>query len=287
MSAPINIDKLVSHYGLPDHYRHIVEKAVLPLADWLVSLASNGACPLVGINGSQGSGKTTLCQMLEVVIAGRCKVQCLSLDDFYLGRRERQQLSNKVHPLLSTRGVPGTHDLARLEYCLDQLQQGQEVTLPLFDKSSDDRYPPSEWRKVPPGTELILLEGWCVGASPQTQAELSEPINSLEQTEDPAGTWRQYINQQLQEGYQALFSRLDKLIYLQAPGMEQVFEWRELQESKLRLQGGSEVMSPQQVKQFVQHFERVTRQCFSLLPEKADCIIELTADHHFKRYYLR
>ena len=68
---------------------------------------------IIGINGSQGSGKSTLADYLCTMLNERYQLRCvsLSLDDFYLTKLERQQLASQVHPLLETRGVPGTHDI--------------------------------------------------------------------------------------------------------------------------------------------------------------------------------
>ena len=78
-----------------------------------VNLARLNKPLIIGINGAQGSGKSTLADYIKSYMCaeGHSAVS-LSLDDFYLTREERFQLSRDTHPLLATRGVPGTHDTA-------------------------------------------------------------------------------------------------------------------------------------------------------------------------------
>ena len=75
------------------------------------------------VNGSQGSGKTTLCAYLCALLEAEYGLRAiaLSLDDFYLTRAAARELGASVHPLLATRGVPGTHDMALLNDTLDAL----------------------------------------------------------------------------------------------------------------------------------------------------------------------
>src|SRR4051812_37808865 len=66
---------------------------------------------LVGICGSQGSGKTTACEYVaRTLSASGVRVAILSIDDLYLPRAAREDLARRVHPMLLTRGVPGTHE---------------------------------------------------------------------------------------------------------------------------------------------------------------------------------
>lgn len=67
---------------------------------------------IIGLNGVQGAGKTTLVKALASKLRGDEGLQTLvcSIDDFYL-RREDQEALAKAHPdnkLLQVRGEPGT-----------------------------------------------------------------------------------------------------------------------------------------------------------------------------------
>ena len=244
---------------------------------------------IVGICGAQGSGKTTLCANLQLALARQlsARVAVLSIDDFYLSAMERMRLSETVHPLLRTRGAPGTHEVALGLELLDRLTQAgteSSTLLPRFDKLADDRAPRSTWPAFSGRADVVLLEGWCVGARAQPEEQLIAPINALERDEDPDGRWRRYVNAQLAGPYQALFGRLDRLVLLRAPDFDVVFRWRRQQEQTLAasagaggLPEGARVMSDAQLERFISHYERLTRFILAEMPERADLAIALDA----------
>jgi D-glycerate 3-kinase len=230
------------------------------------------------IGGVQGSGKTTLAT--EVVALARqrgLRVAALSIDDFYLGPRERRRLGHEVHPLLATRGPPGTHDVALACEVIDHLRAGRPVRVPRFDKLGDRRLPPSRWRRVQ-AVDLVVVEGWFLKTPPQAAQELLVPINALERDHDRDGRWRGYCNEALGRDYPPLWSRLDRMLLLQAPGFEVVPGWRWEQEQGLRaanprLPG----MTRPQVERFVQLFERLSRHALRVLPAIAERTVRLDA----------
>lgn len=230
---------------------------------------------VVGLCGAQGSGKSTIAAATVKLLQdeGRSAV-ALSLDDFYLGREARAWLAGQVHPLLATRGPPGTHDVAVACGVLDALASPGRTALPAFDKATDERRPKSEWRTVDGPFDVVVLEGWCVGALPQPDEDLAAPINALEAEEDADAAWRAHVNRQLAGPYQALFGRLDLLAFLQAPGFEVVAGWRAEQEAKLRDRTGRG-MTDAEVGRFVQFYERLTRWLLAELPSRADMVFEL------------
>jgi D-glycerate 3-kinase len=208
----------------------------------------------------------------------------LSIDDIYLTRIEREVLAIKVHPLLKTRGVPGTHDVnlgRQLLTGLRALQAGQSIEIPVFDKSVDDRSPKKGFRRVTGPIDLVLFEGWCVGASPQRDQALSIPVNSLERIEDPDQIWRRYVNQQLANDYQRLFAEIDLLIMLKVPGMSSVVEWRSKQERKLAnaAPDGHKIMDTKALQRFIMHYERLTRAMLAEMPDRADLVFKLSDKH--------
>ena len=210
---------------------------------------------IVSITGSQGSGKSTFARIL-VQQLNELGVQaaCVSLDDFYLSKQSRTQLGRNIHPLLATRGVPGTHDCRRLGDVLAQFAGSKGVlslSLPQFDKGLDDRV-----RDTHVSAELLVFEGWCLGVQPQPQPLLQEPVNELERLEDPQGTWRQWCNQQIRQHYQGLWDFVDAWMLLQPPEFAQVIEWRRQQEMDLV---PTQRMSETALQRFIQHYERLTR----------------------------
>jgi D-glycerate 3-kinase len=237
--------------------------------------------PLVlGICGAQGSGKSTLSMALaERLTARALTVALLSLDDLYLPP-DRRPLD--ISPLFATRGVPGTHDVGLGDAVLNALKAGTAVRLPRFDKAHDTPKPESEWPEAI-SPDVIIFEGWCVGAVPQAETDLTQPVNALEIDRDPKGGWRAYANSQLVGPYQALFRHIDRLVFLAAPGFEAVQAWRTEQEhalaARLAAEGrtGTHVMTDAEVAIFIQHYERLTRHILAEMPGRADLTLHLDA----------
>jgi D-glycerate 3-kinase len=293
------VSALIQQEGLPDAYAETVEKTILPLADRICALHDTEKRPIVvGIHGAQGTGKSTLTLFLrEILLRHRNRPTAnFSLDDIYLTRAEREALARRVHPLFKTRGVPGTHDVALGQQILHRLRsagRGDATPIPAFDKSRDDRVPREHWPVFGGRAEIILLEGWCLGARPEIDSALREPMNPLEANEDPECVWRRYVNEQLKGEYQAFFGQIDCLVMLKAPSMECVLEWRRLQEQKLatkirnapekgELHGGAQdlrIMNDEEIGRFVMHYERVTRSCLAEMPGRADVLINVAEDH--------
>ncbi|MEM8768611.1 MAG: kinase [Pseudomonadota bacterium] len=230
---------------------------------------------VLGISGGQGAGKSTLTALIVEAFQGAgLRAVCLGLDDFYLTRAERQALALSVHPLLKTRGVPGTHDVDLAVDVLDALRRGDTVEAPVFDKASDDRL--AEPRTISGGADLIIFEGWCVGAGPQPGALLEAAGNALEEDEDADGRWRRAINDALAGPYAALFSRLDELLFLAVPGIEAVLRWRTEQEQQ---HPPAQRMNAEALSRFVAHYERLTRWMLATLPQTADIVGVLDETH--------
>lgn len=246
------------------------------LARLRAAVAGRNGLLVAGICGAQGSGKSTLCAGLEDALgAAGIRAATLSLDDLYLTRAERLDLARRVHPLFATRGVPGTHDVALGVATIEALARGEATRLPRFDKGMDDRAPRETWPLAPARLQVLLFEGWCLGARPQDRAALDRPINALEAGEDPEGTWRRHANAVLGSSYSGLFVPIDLLVLLAAPGWEVVAAWREEQEEGLRTAGAVRAMSKAEVRRFIQFYERLTRWILDEMPNRADFVARL------------
>jgi len=263
----------------------------LPLAAWLAERAarSQWTPPIIGFSGAPGSGKTTLCHWLGTILTLGFELQCtvITLDDFYLSQLERKQLARDVHPLLRTRGVPGTHDVAALKRALAALAElpaGDAVSLPRFDKGSDDRISPSQWPAVCVRPDLVLLEGWCLGATPEKVEALVSPLNALERREDPEGVFRRHVNAQLRGPYAKLFARLEALVFLQVPSLGHSRRWRAQQEAELRArEGGTATLDDEELLRFSHFFERTCRHMLQELPGHADLTLVLDDAHRVEQ----
>lgn len=254
-----------------------IERIEQALDGWL------GPVPLVlGLCGAQGSGKSTLSEALRRRLTERgLKIAILSLDDLYLPRAARCDLARHVHPLFATRGVPGTHDVGLGITLLDAVKAGEDVLLPRFDKSTDEPEACERWTAVPGPIDVLIFEGWCVGARPEQDAALAKPVNALETEYDPDAIWRRAVNTALGSDYAALFARIDRLVMLAAPGFEIVEIWRREQEHDLGLRLASEgrqrdrLMTDGEISTFIQHYERLTRHLLSDMPNHAHLVLRI------------
>jgi D-glycerate 3-kinase len=283
------LDGLIAELALPADF------AALPwyrqIADAIIAQAERSDGPLlIGLCGSQGSGKSTMAAFLRALLDGHgLATAVLSIDDLYLDLPERIALASQVHPLLRTRGVPGTHDVALGQAVIDRLfaAEASETTLiPRFDKATDSRLPEAHWDRFVGPARIVILEGWCIGATPQPTDALATPINALEAGEDSDGRWRTHVNDALAGPYADLFGRIDLLVFLRAPSFECVFDWRRLQEEKLRAAtggSGAGLMDDAQLARFIAHYERITRHLLATMPETADLIATLDTGHSIIR----
>lgn len=253
-----------------------------PLAEQIkMHHMSAGKPIIVAINGCQGSGKSTLTDYLKDYLENihGLKIANLSLDDFYFSQIERESLAEKIHPLFKTRGVPGTHDIKLAMQIIKQLvADSGTIRLPRFDKSTDNPFPNDCWPEISTPVDIVIFEGWCVGAQHQITSMLQQPVNTLESEQDQSGVWRQYVNQQLKNVYEPLYSNIDFWIMLKAPSFENVYAWRLEQEQKLAKQSKENaqgIMSEQQIASFIQYYQRLTEHMLNTLPSKSDVVFEL------------
>tara|TARA_B110000438_G_scaffold268248_1_gene283659 strand:+ start:244 stop:1125 length:882 start_codon:yes stop_codon:yes gene_type:complete len=273
----------IKQHKLPEKFRLTAKDYFQPLAERIFSQFSKSSRPyFVGINGCQGSGKSTLTDYIGEYLTKTHKLNIvvMSLDDFYFTGEKRQELSRDIHPLLATRGVPGTHDLAMLENTLIKLKAKETgFTIPRFNKATDEPYPQEQWQVIEKPIDIILLEGWCWGVKPQTAEQLISPVNELELKHDKNGAWRNYVNQQLQQYYQPLYAQMDFWLALQAPSFDCVYKWRLEQEEKLKAnnQGlsNSKIMQSDGILNFTQYFQRLSVQACNTISQSADAIFYL------------
>ncbi len=284
------LETFIQQEGLNDIFRRNVTEYFNAYAHRLAQLAEASSRPvIVGLNGAQGSGKSTLSQYLSQMMPMQFGVNChvLSIDDFYLSKAKRKKLAASVHPLLAIRGVPGTHDVPRLLDALAGFIEPavQSVTVPIFDKLKDDRTRRVHKIQKSAKPTIVLFEGWCVGIPAQRQLALSVPASSFEFSNDNNGVWRSYVNERLGADYADVFKLLDRLSMLKPPCFEAVYDWRVDQEIRLvarrRQEFSSESirgMSVKEVGEFVENFRRLTCHALEVLPGIANETWELQAD---------
>lgn len=271
---------LESHQ-LPPEYLEQVFSAFQPIINDALCRLSRKKPIVLGINGCQGSGKSTAAAFLQHSFEQifKLKVVNISLDDFYLSKAARTHKAQVVHPLFATRGVPGTHDTGLILSTMKALLNGKAPLISRFNKAVDDLRPRSQWDQAPEHVDIIILEGWFLGARAQHDNDLIEPVNSLERDVDVDGIWRSHVNQYLKTQYQELFSLIDCLVMLKAPSFEAVFKWRLEQETKLakKLLSSTEpsadssgLMNKEEIEKFISYFQRLTEYMLIEMPERAD-----------------
>ena len=268
----------------------MIKNFLIPICFWIAKKADNKKPYFVGLAGGQGTGKTTISSIIKIILQKyfKLKVFKISIDDFYKTRKERISLSKKVHPMLLTRGVPGTHDINMMLdfFKKSKAKKFKNMKLPNFNKAIDDRFPKNKWNTINKRPDVIIFEGWCVGARAETNKTLKKSINSMEKANDNKLVWRKYVNQQLKTKYKKLYSQLNCMIYLKAKNFSLLQKWRLKQEQKLWLKtkkkGGHKIMSKGDVINFMQTYQRITQNMFRNMPKYASVIFNLNSNHQIK-----
>ncbi len=268
----------------------MIKSFLIPLCFWINSKADKKKPYFVGLAGGQGTGKTTTSSLIKIILSKYFKLNVfrISIDDFYKTRKERISLSKRVHPMLLTRGVPGTHDINMMLnfFKKSKNKKFERLKLPTFNKAIDDRFSKKHWYDLKKKPDVIIFEGWCVGAKSEKNNTLKKTINSMERTKDHKQIWRKYVNDQLKSKYKKLYSQLNCLIYLKAKDFSLLQKWRLKQERKLWIKSkkssNTKIMSKEDVLSFMQTYQRVTQNMFRYMPKYASIIINLNSNHQIK-----
>jgi len=271
-----------------------LKKIYIPISFWIENkYIKKGKTLFLGFSGGQGSGKTTAVKILKIILKKffKRKIYIGSIDDFYKTLKDRNKMSHTIHPLFKTRGVPGTHDINLIKkfFYFIKKKRFKKTRLPKFDKSIDDRLKKKYWFNIKERPEIVILEGWCVGAQPQSNSLIKKPINTLEKYEDHELMWRKYINEKLRREYKKLFAMIDCYIFMKIPNFKMVFKWRLLQENKLRkkLQFKKKIMSHKEIERFIMFYQRITLQMVKDLSKSASIIMLLKKNHETKKVLFR
>jgi D-glycerate 3-kinase len=265
------------------HWSPAHRQSTANIAAYLANDVEQSDCRLVGLSGAPGCGKSTLAQVIALLLGymGRPCVT-LSLDDYYLTLEERQNLAQQKHPLFRQRGVPGTHDWEGLIGDLDKILTGEidGLSLPRFDKSSDDRVRPERFRHLDEMPSVVIFEGWLIGAGPEEFDGLQRPVNALEAEQDPECDWRRQVNEYLATYHRDLVQRLDRLWFLAAPDWNSVVEWRMQQENDNTSNGRPHHLPDRAaVVRFLQPFQRIALNMLSECGDTADIVVRINRNH--------
>ena len=265
----------------------MLKSYLIPICFWIVKKSNKKSPLIIGLAGGQGTGKTTIASIISLILKKyfKLKVFKISIDDFYKTRNERKKISKSIHPLLMIRGVPGTHDYKIIYEFFKKIKNKKiaKFRLPKFDKSKDERYNKKFWYKIDSKPDVIIFEGWCVGAKSQKNSELIKSINSLEKISDQNFIWRKYVNLQLKKNYKNLFRQIDEIIYLKANNFKMLQKWRIKQEKTLWLKSKNKrslrIMNRGDIINFMQTYQRITQNMFKDAPKYASIVIKLNSNH--------
>ncbi|MDJ0844773.1 glycerate kinase [Crocosphaera sp.] len=229
-------------------------KLWLPLAIQLSEKKNQQKTPLIqGFLGVQGTGKTTLCNILCIILKQLEYTSItLSIDDFYKTYSERQKLK-EIDPRFIWRGPPGTHDVELAINTLNQLKDPrylQPISVPRFDKSlwngQGDRIKPDIINK----SDIILFEGWFLGVQPIKKTKFNDAPLPIKTQEDRQ--FAQDVNEKL-KAYLPLWEKLDRLIILYPEDYHLSKQWRKQAEQKM-ISSGQTGMKNQEIEAFVNYF---------------------------------
>jgi D-glycerate 3-kinase len=269
----------------------MIKDFLIPICFWIFKHKPKNKTYIIGLAGGQGTGKTTISSLIKLILSYYFKLNVfkVSIDDFYKTRKERLKLSKTKHPLLLTRGVPGTHDIDMMNKLFSNIKKTKFRTMliPKFDKSIDDRYNKKFWFKIKKKPDILILEGWCVGAKPEKNNTLYTPINKLEKNLDSKKKWRLHVNNQLKNKYAKLFNQMHSLLYLKAKNFNVLKSWRIKQEKKLKFKNknkkNNKIMNNLEVLNFMMTYQRITQNMFKIAPKHSSIIIDLNDRHQIKR----
>ncbi len=268
----------------------MIKSFLIPLCFWIHKKADKKRPYFVGLAGGQGTGKTTTSSLIKIILTKYFKLNVfrISIDDFYKTRKERINLSKRIHTMLLTRGVPGTHDINMMLSFFKKIKNKKfkRLKLPIFNKAIDDRYNKKYWYDLKERPDVIIFEGWCVGAKSEKNNTLKKSINSMEKVKDQKLIWRTYVNNQLKSKYKKLYTQLNCLIYLKAKDFSLLQKWRIKQERKLwitsKRNSNTKIMSKEDVLSFMQTYQRITQNMFRYMPKYASIILNLNTNHQIK-----
>lgn len=235
-------------------------------------LATSSRRPvIIGVQGPQGSGKTTLTHaMLQAFAEQGVRAATVSIDDFYMTREGQLEVAaaNPGNPYLEHRGYPGTHDIALGAETLRALHAGTPTRIPVYDKSAHggrgDRASDDTWRPVTEPLDLVFVEGWMLGFEPVPDRQIAD--QSL-----------RTANAKLPD-YQRWYREIDAWVILRALDPEYVLVWRVEAEEKMKA-SGKPGLSRADIEDYIRRF-LPAYQTWGGAPRAipADRTIELTID---------
>ncbi|WP_235557411.1 MULTISPECIES: nucleoside/nucleotide kinase family protein [Microbacterium] len=129
-----------------------VSHDVVELIDRARALASTGARRVLGITGTPGAGKSTVCAQLQDALGAQAVI--VGMDGFHLANAELRRLGRR-----DRKGAPDTFDVDGYIALLARLrdQSGTPIYAPVFDRDLEESI--GSALCVPADVPLIITEG--------------------------------------------------------------------------------------------------------------------------------
>ena len=239
----------------------MIKSFLIPISFWIASKAKNKKPFIVGLGGGQGIGKTTITSIISIVLKKYFKLKVFKIS---------------------------THDVSSMFSFFKRAKSKnfRALKLPKFNKAIDDRYNKKLWHSIKKKPDIIIFEGWCVGARAEKNNSLKKAINSLERNSDKKLIWRKFVNQQLKLKYKKLYTELDCMLFLKANNFRLLQQWRLKQEKKLWLKNkrsrNNKIMNKKDVIKFMQTYQRITQNMLKHAPKYSSMILNLNRNHQIK-----
>jgi D-glycerate 3-kinase len=263
-----------------------IKEVITPLLRKIIASQQKGKTLIVGVQGGQGTGKSTIVHYLKHRLRTKgLKVSSFSIDDFYKTAKQRKQLSKKYpnNPFYSiSRGLFGTHRIQEMTKTLKKIKDGKPFEIPVFDKSLHNAIGDVSTKTINVKTkqDIVFVEGWCIGLENITSAELKSICKKNKvplQKMDPKGVHQKIPLKYLQK-YQSAWKYLSYLIMLKPDEISSHVEWRYTQEKELLEHTGSG-MSKSQIKNFVAPYIPFTYACYEKISPRF--IVYVKPNHQF------
>jgi D-glycerate 3-kinase len=230
--------------SIRERFKHLYGKKMIedlynyyiPLSNELTKKIYNYSPYIIGIQGHQGCGKSTFCEIMKYIMSEQyINVKSLSIDDLYLPyeKLEKIKLNN---PLYKYRGPPGTHDIYLGNTIIDNVRNNRfYYDLPKYDKKLKNGFGDrcEEGINVERPIDLLFLEGWFLGAEP-----IGYKINELQEI----------VDEKLRE-YKYLWNSCDEWIVLRPYDFDYSRRWR-IEAERVNKQGLNEEI----ITDFVNYF---------------------------------
>ena len=245
---------------------------------------------IIGFQGCQGIGKTTLTSLIEQVLeALNFKVVRCSIDDYYSSYTDRLSLAehHRDNPFYQiSRGMPGTHRSVELLRMIEDARRGVRLEIPNFDKSLHngsgdilDQVTVVEGRQ-----DFIILEGWCVNLPPCDPDEFLSSVNRSDYVRevfealDPEQKYFQVVLEYLKE-YEKIWTLFDNKTLMLGKEITWIASWRIEQEQRMKSVKGVG-MSDEQIQEFIKPYIPFTWLYYDQeMNVSADCMLSIGQDH--------